>query len=90
MQIIRYIHKYFVDRIRENIFRRNIFQINTVNSDDSTELDTNPELEIDYIVAPPRMALYLEYSTRIYSVYLKYIAPEDIFPYSIDEVFMAF
>ena len=57
-------------------------------SDDSTELDTNPELEIDYIVAPPRMALYLEYSTRIYSIYLKYIAPEDIFPYSIDEVFM--
>ena len=48
----------------------------------------NPELEIDYIVAPPRMALYLEYSTRIYSIYLKYIAPEDIFPYSIDEVFM--
>ena len=34
------------------------------------------------------MALYLEYSTRIYSIYLKYIAPEDIFPYSIDEVFM--
>ena len=57
-------------------------------SDDSTELDINPALEIDYIVAPPRMALYLEYSTRIYSIYLKYIAPEDIFPYSIDEVFM--
>ena len=47
-------------------------------SDDSTELDINPALEIDYIVAPPRMALYLEYSTRIYSIYLKYIAPEDI------------
>ena len=57
-------------------------------SDDSTELDINPALEIDYIVAPTRMALYLEYSTRIYSIYLKYIAPEDIFPYSIDEVFM--
>ena len=57
-------------------------------SDDSTELDINPALEIDYIVAPPRMALYLEYSTRIYSIYLKYIAPEDTFPYSIDEVFM--
>ena len=57
-------------------------------SDDSTELNSNPALEIDYIVAPPRMALYLEYSTRIYSIYLKYIAPEDIFPYSIDEVFM--
>ena len=58
------------------------------SSDDSAELNSNPALEIDYIVAPPRMALYLEYSTRIYSIYLKYIAPEDIFPYSIDEVFM--
>ena len=60
----------------------------TGSSDDSTELNTNPALEIDYIVAPPRMAYYLEYSTKIYSVYLKYIAPEDIFPYSIDEVFI--
>ena len=58
------------------------------SSDDSAELNSNPALEIDYIVAPPRMALYLEYSTRIYSIYLKYIAPEDIFPYSIDEVFI--
>ena len=61
----------------------------TGSSDDSTELNANPALEIDYIVAPPRMAYYLEYSTKIYSVYLKYIAPEDIFPYSIDEVFIA-
>ena len=60
----------------------------TGSSDDSTELNTNPALEVDYIVAPPRMAYYLEYSTKIYSVYLKYIAPEDIFPYSIDEVFI--
>ena len=60
----------------------------TGSSDDSTELNANPDLEIDYIVAPPRMAYYLEYSTKIYSVYLKYIAPEDIFPYSIDEVFI--
>ena len=60
----------------------------TGSSDDSTELNANPALEIDYIVAPPRMAYYLEYSTKIYSVYLKYIAAEDIFPYSIDEVFI--
>ena len=60
----------------------------TGSSYDSTELNANPELEIDYIVAPPRMAYYLEYSTKIYNVYLKYIAPEDIFPYSIDEVFI--
>lgn len=58
------------------------------SSDDKAELDANPALEIDYIVAPPRMAYYMEYSIRIYSVYLKYVAPEDIFPYSIDEVFM--
>src|SRR5699024_1859924 len=48
----------------------------------------DPSLALDYIVAPPRMALYIDWSTRIYQVYLKYIAPEDIFPYSIDEVFM--
>lgn len=53
-----------------------------------TELKSNPALELDYIVAPPRMAYYMEYSTKIYSVYLKYIAPEDIHVYSIDEVFM--
>ena len=58
------------------------------SSDDSKELNANPALEIDYIVALPRMAYYMEYSTRIYEVYLKYIAPEDIHIYSIDEVFM--
>lgn len=52
------------------------------------ELRERPELALDYIVAPPRMAHYIEWSTRIYSVYLKYLAPEDIYPYSIDEVFM--
>lgn len=51
-------------------------------------LDANPALAIDYIVAPPRMAYYIEYSTRIYNVYLRYIAPEDIHVYSIDEVIM--
>ena len=44
--------------------------------------------DIGYIMAPPRMALYIEYSARVYSVYLKYVAPEHIHPYSIDEVFM--
>jgi len=52
------------------------------------ELKMSRSLSLDYIVAPPRMAHYIDWSTRIYSVYLKYIAPEDIFPYSIDEVFM--
>lgn len=57
-------------------------------SSDDTEIKSNPKLALDYIVAPPRMAHYMEYSTRIYNVYLKYIAPEDIHVYSIDEVFI--
>ncbi len=57
-------------------------------SDDITDLNANPKLEIDYIIAPPRMAYYMQYSTKIYKIYLKYIAPEDIHIYSIDEVFM--
>jgi len=52
------------------------------------ELTAHPALEVSYIAAPPRMALYMQYSTRIYDIYLKYIAPEDIHVYSIDEVFM--
>jgi len=52
------------------------------------ELKAHPDWEVDYLVAPPRMAHYIEYSTRVYQVYLKYIAPEDIYPYSIDEVFI--
>ena len=52
------------------------------------DVRNDPSLALDYIVAPPRMAHYIDWSTKIYSVYLKYIAPEDIFPYSIDEVFM--
>lgn len=55
---------------------------------DAKELEARQELGADYIAAPPRMALYMEYSTRIYEIYLKYIAPEDIHVYSIDEVFM--
>ena len=54
----------------------------------ASELNADPGLELEYIVARPRMAYYIEYSTRIYQVYLKYLAPEDIYPYSIDEVFM--
>ena len=50
------------------------------------ELSKDPSLEADYLAATPRMALYMEYSTRIYQVYLRYIAPEDIHVYSIDEV----
>ena len=52
------------------------------------EVKKNPALELGYIVAVPRMALYIEYSTRIYEIYLKYVAPEDMHVYSIDEVFI--
>ena len=52
------------------------------------ELKNNKNLELDLIIAPPRMAYYIKYSTKIYNIYLKYIAPEDILVYSIDEVFI--
>lgn len=52
------------------------------------ELKEHPELELTYVIAPPRMALYMEYSTRIYHIYLKYVAPEDCHVYSIDEIMM--
>ena len=55
---------------------------------DYNEILRNPQVAVSYIVAPPRMALYMEYSARIYNIYLKYIAPEDIHVYSIDEVFI--
>ena len=52
------------------------------------ELDSDPSLALDYITAPPRMALYMKYSAEVYRIYLKYVAPEDIHIYSCDEVFM--
>ena len=58
------------------------------SSANDPELKAHPELSLDYLVAPPRMKLYMDYSARIFEVYLKYIAPEDIHSYSIDEVFM--
>lgn len=54
----------------------------------ASELIANPDYEVDFIIAPPRMSHYIEFSTRIFKVYLKYIAPEDIHVYSIDEVFI--
>ena len=60
----------------------------TGSSYDDTELKKNPSLAIDYIAAPPRMALYRECSTKIVATYLKYVSMDDIYPYSIDEVFI--
>ncbi|MCI8538247.1 MAG: DNA methylase [Oscillospiraceae bacterium] len=58
------------------------------SSYDDTLLKQMPELSLDYIVATPRMALYMRHSARIYEIYLKYVAPDDLYSYSIDEVFM--
>lgn len=55
---------------------------------DDRLIRSDPSLALDYIVAPPRMAYYMEISTKIYQIYLRYVAPEDIHVYSIDEVFI--
>ena len=57
-------------------------------SSSDLEVRANPSLALDYIVAPPRMAEYLKVSSSIYAIYLKYVAPEDIHVYSVDEVFI--
>ncbi len=58
------------------------------SSSDALILNSDPSLALDYIVAPPQMARYMQVSTQIYQIYLRYIAPEDIHVYSIDEVFI--
>ena len=60
----------------------------TGKSVNDAELSANPGLEVDYIAAPPRMSFYMDYSARIYKIYLRHISPEDIHVYSIDEVFI--
>lgn len=78
-----------VQRVKEvNTLRRAKAPNHTFAGSSYNHLDLQSfnNLELDYIIAPPQMALYVEYSTRIYNIYLKYIAPEDIHVYSIDEV----
>lgn len=58
------------------------------SSFNATALHEDSSLEMDYIVAPPRMARYLEISEKIYNIYMKFVAPEDLHPYSCDEVFI--
>ena len=60
----------------------------TGSSYNNNEIKMNPYLKLDFIIAKPRMALYMDYSARIYSIYLKYVSCDDIYAYSIDEVFM--
>ena len=74
-----------VNRERQHKIHNRLF---TQKSYDDTKLQQDPYLELDYIAAPPRMAFYMEYSTKIYEIYLKYVSPEDIHVYSIDEVFI--
>lgn len=73
-----------VQKVRE--INRNRGRCGTSTS--GQELAARHDLAVDYIVAPPRMQLYVDYSTRIYEVYLRYVAAEDIHVYSIDEVFI--
>lgn len=63
------------------------YQFNGESYDD-TKLKENPNLALSYIIAPPRMAFYMEYSAKIYQIYLKYVSSDDIHVYSIDEVFI--
>ncbi len=63
------------------------YRLNGISTSD-IELKSHPDWEVDFITAVPRMAYYIEYSTRIYKTYLNFVAPEDIFVYSIDEVFI--
>ena len=79
-----------VQRLREVNYERR-YQAGgrlTGRSVSDIELKAHPDWEVDYLVAPPQMAHYMEVSARVYQTYLKYIAPEDIHVYSIDEVFM--
>lgn len=79
-----------VQKVKEININRKRFATNKEFSGmsvDDIELKNNPELELDFVIAPPRMSYYMKYSTNVYNVYLKYFSPEDIYVYSIDEVF---
>ena len=79
------------ERVREiNARRRSLAPGRrfTGRSASASALAADSALELDFIVATPRMARYIEVSSRIYGIYLKYVAPEDIHVYSIDEVFL--
>lgn len=76
-----------VKKVNQERRKNNNYRKFKDKSYDAIELEKDKSLELDYIVAPPRMAFYIDYSTRIYNIYLKYISKEDIIVYSIDEVF---
>ena len=76
-----------VNRINQNRKEKIYNKRFTKKSYNDIELEKNKNLKLDYIVAKPRMALYMKYSTKIYGIYLKYMSSQDIYVYSIDEVF---
>jgi len=76
-----------VDEINKK--RKNIIKKDFINSSyNNLNIKLNPHLKLDFIIAKPRMSLYMKISSKIYNIYLKYVSKEDIFVYSIDEVFM--
>ena len=80
-----------VQKVKEINIERKIKAPNhrfTGTSYDDIALKKNPDLELSYIIAPPRMKYYMQYSTKIYNIYLKWFSEEDIYVYSIDEVFI--
>ena len=80
-----------LQRLKEvNNERRNNSPNHRLNGISTSDIDLHkhPDWEVDFITAVPRMAYYIDYSTRIYKIYLKFVAPEDIYTYSIDEVFI--
>lgn len=74
-------------RLRKAVYKNGV-PVFASSSYDSTALSADPSIAVDYLIAPPRMAYYEKVSRQIYGIYLKYIAPEDIVVYSIDEVFI--
>lgn len=74
-----------INRVRQANAPSHIF---TAKSVDASSLAADSNLELDYIVAPPRMAYYMRYSAKIYEIYLRFVSEADIFSYSVDEVFI--
>lgn len=93
-EVVQQVREVNARRLSDAILKRRVLRDDSGHyrfsgsSFDAAALEADPTLELSYIVAPPRMALYMDYSTRIYNIYLKYISPEDIHVYSIDEVFI--
>lgn len=80
-EVVKIVNDYNKQRLRKTQY--GMFMQKTIYAS-----EINSETELDYVVAPPRMARYMEVSSQIYNIYLRYVSPDDIHVYSIDEVFM--